>query len=132
MSLREMSHPPSGQGAAGRDAGCDGMIPGMDQIGQELRVLDNPAEWRYEATLGDRLAGIVTYRLRPGQIVFLHTEVLPAFEGRGIGSRLAAGVLDDARARGLSVVPRCPFIAAYVRRHPDYSTLVAAREGNGS
>jgi predicted GNAT family acetyltransferase len=108
------------------------MIPAMDPVEQEPRVVDNPAERRYEATLGDRLAGIVTYRLRPGQIVFLHTEVLPAFEGRGIGSRLAAGVLDDARARGLSVVPRCPFIAAYVRRHPDYASLVATREGSGS
>jgi uncharacterized protein len=104
----------------------------MDPVEQEPRVVDNPAERRYEAAIGDRLAGIVTYRLRPGQIVFLHTEVLPAFEGRGIGSRLAAGVLDDARARGLSVVPRCPFIAAYIRRHPDYASLVVARGDGGS
>jgi len=107
----------------------------MDQIEQELRVVDNPAERRYEALVGDQPAGIVTYRLRPGQIVFLHTEVLPAFEGRGIGSRLAAGVLDDARSRGLSVVPRCPFIAAYIRRHPAYADLVAglaaAPQGGG-
>jgi len=104
----------------------------MDQIEQGLRVVDNPAERRYEALVGDQAAGIVTYRLRPGQIVFLHTEVLPAFEGRGIGSRLAAGVLDDARARALSVVARCPFIAAYIRRHPDDASLVAPREGSGS
>jgi len=108
----------------------------MDQIDQELRVLDNPAERRYEAFVGDQLAGIVTYRLRSGETVFLHTEVLPAFEGRGIGSRLAAGVLDDARARGLSVVPRCPFIASYIRRHPAYADLVAglvaAPQGGGS
>jgi predicted GNAT family acetyltransferase len=97
----------------------------MDQDDRELRVVDNPAEARYETLVGDQVAGIVTYRLRPGQIVFLHTEVLPAFEGRGIGSRLAAGVLDDARARGLSVVPRCPFIAGYIRRHAAYAELVA-------
>jgi predicted GNAT family acetyltransferase len=107
----------------------------MDQIEPELRVVDNPAERRYEALVGDQPAGIVTYRLRPGQIVLLHTEVLPAFEGRGIGSRLAAGVLDDARSRGLSVVPRCPFIAAYIRRHPVYADLVAglaaAPQGGG-
>lgn len=104
----------------------------MDPNEEELRVVDNPAERRYEALVGDRIAGIVTYRLRPGQIVFLHTEVLPVFEGRGIGSRLAAGVLDQARAGGLSVVPRCPFIAAYIRRHPDYATLVATGEGSRS
>src|SRR5206468_244463 len=95
----------------------------MDAIEQELRIVDNPDQGRYEAVLGDDLAGIVTYRRRPGHVVFLHTEVLPAFEGRGIGSRLAAGVLDDARARGLAVIPRCPFIAAYIRRHPEYGGL---------
>jgi predicted GNAT family acetyltransferase len=104
----------------------------MDPNEEEVRVVDNRAERRYEALLGDRLAGIVTYRLRPGRIVFLHTEVLPIFEGRGIGSRLAAGVLDEARAGGLSVVPRCPFIAAYIRRHADYASLVATGEGGGS
>jgi predicted GNAT family acetyltransferase len=100
------------------------MMAAMDAIEQELRIVDSADERRYEAYVGDRLAGLVTYRLRPGQIVFLHTEVLPAFEGRGIGSRLAAGVLDDARVRGLTVFPRCPFIAAYIRRHLQYADLV--------
>jgi predicted GNAT family acetyltransferase len=89
-----------------------------------LRVTDNRALERYEAYLGDELAGSVTYRLRPGRITFLHTEVEPALEGRGIGSSLAAAVLDDARERGLSVIPRCPFIASWIRRHPRYGDLV--------
>jgi predicted GNAT family acetyltransferase len=108
------------------------MMGAMDPIEQELRIVDNPDQGRYEAVLGDDLAGIVAYRLRPGHVVFLHTEVLPAFEGRGIGSRLAAGVLDDARARGLAVIPRCPFIAAYIRRHPEYADLVPGRHGEAT
>jgi predicted GNAT family acetyltransferase len=57
-------------------------------------------------------------------VIFTHTEVLPAFEGRGVGSALAKGALDAVRAEGSSVEPRCPFIAAYIRRHPAYADLV--------
>ena len=56
--------------------------------------------------------------------MLLHTEVLPSFEGKGLGARLVAGALDDIRARGLRVVPFCPFVRAYIRRHPDYADLV--------
>ena len=91
---------------------------------EEIRIADNPAERRYEAHLGERLAGFAEYRAMPGRIVFIHTEVLPEFEGRGVGSRLAAGALDDVRARGLGMTPKCPFIAAYVRRHPQYADLI--------
>jgi len=90
----------------------------------DFRVADNPGESRYEALLGDRIVGISEYHLRPGVIRFLHTETDPAFGGRGFGSRLAAGALDDARARGLRVIPKCPFIRAYVRRHPEYADLL--------
>ena len=88
-------------------------------------VVDNPAEKRFEARVGGVLAGIAEYRLRPGRIVFTHTAVEAAFEGRGVGSRLAAVALDEVRARGLSVTPACPFIAAYIRRHREYADLVA-------
>ena len=108
------------------------MMAAMDAVGPPLRIVDGPENGRYEAFVGDRLAGLVAYRLRAGQVVFLHTEVMPAFEGRGIGSRLAAGVLDDARARGLAVIPRCPFIAAYIRRHPEYADLVPGRSGDST
>jgi uncharacterized protein len=94
------------------------------RMDEEIRIADNPAERRYEAHMGDRLAGFAEYRAVPGRIVFIHTEVLPEFEGRGVGSRLAAGALDDVRARGLGMTPKCPFIAAYVRRHPQYADLV--------
>ena len=89
----------------------------------DLRVADNPAESRYEALLGDRIVGFSEYELRPGVIRFLHTETDPAFAGRGFGSRLAAGALDDVRARRLRVIAKCPFIRAYLRRHPQYADL---------
>ena len=83
----------------------------------EVVVLDVPAANRYEARIDSELAGTAVYRLRPGHITFVHTEVGGAFEGHGVGSRLASAVLDDVVSRGLAVVVRCPFIAAYVRRH---------------
>ncbi|HSK51278.1 MAG TPA: GNAT family N-acetyltransferase [Clostridia bacterium] len=89
-----------------------------------LRIADNPAEARYEALLDERLVGISEYELEDGVITFVHTEVSEAVEGRGIGSRLAAGALDDVRRRGLRVVDECPFISAYIRRHPAYADLL--------
>jgi uncharacterized protein len=83
---------------------------------------------RYEAIVDGRVAGFTTYTEQPGRIVFVHTQVDPTFAGQGVGSRLAASALDDARARGLAVVPRCPFIAEYIRRHPEYESLVSAGE----
>jgi predicted GNAT family acetyltransferase len=58
-------------------------------------------------------------------VVLVHTEVEPAFEGQGLGARLVAGALEDLRARGLKLVPQCPFVRAYLRRHPDQADLVA-------
>jgi uncharacterized protein len=99
----------------------------MARVG-EIEVGDRPEEERYEATIGGRLAGIAAYRTRPGARVFTHTEVLPEWEGRGVGGRLARAALDDVRARGLQAVPRCPFIAAWIRRHPEYEDLVPPAE----
>lgn len=92
-----------------------------------VRISDNPDERRYEAWVGARLAGKAEYRVAGERIIFFHTEIDPAFEGKGVGSRLARGALDDARERGLRVTPKCPFIAAWIARHPDYQALVADR-----
>jgi len=88
------------------------------------QITDNPGERRYEARVDGQLAGFAEYRIAGGRVIFFHTEVDPAFEGHGVGARLAAGALDDVRARGLRMTPRCPFIAAFVRRHPEYEDLV--------
>lgn len=60
-----------------------------------------------------------------GALLFTHTEVLPAHEGKGLGSRLIAFALSEARRRGLQAIPACPFVAAYIRKHPEYLDLVA-------
>jgi hypothetical protein len=88
-----------------------------------VRISQNRARRRYEAYVGDVLAAYVTYQHTPGGITFLHTETEPEFEGHGVASRLAAAVLDDARARGLRVTALCPFISSYIERHPAYADL---------
>lgn len=90
----------------------------------DVVVTNAPDEERYEARVGDELAGFTVYRERPGLIAFMHTEVDPRFEGQGVGGRLVAGALEDARARDLAVLPFCPFVNAYIRRHPDFAALV--------
>lgn len=91
-----------------------------------IAITDNPAQHRYEATLDGTLAGFAEYNLLTDAILFSHTEVLPAHEGKGVGSALAKHVLDDARARQLHVIPVCQFIAGYIRKHRDYADLVRA------
>jgi uncharacterized protein len=91
----------------------------------DIEIVDNPERHRYEARVDGQVAGFAAYRPRPDAVVFTHTEVDDAYEGKGVGSALAKGALDDVRARGLAVVPQCPFIAAYIKRHPDeYGDLV--------
>lgn len=106
-------------------------LNGVDDIDRDPRgsaeniaVQDNPGESRYELLLDERVVGEILYRLAPEQVVLLHTEVLPSLEGKGLGGRLVAGALDDIRVRGLRVVPFCPFVRGYVRRHPEYADLV--------
>jgi len=92
----------------------------------DITIVDNPDERRYEAFVDGAFAGMAVYQRRADRIVFLHTEVDDAFEGHGVGGQLARFALDDARERHLGVVPRCPFIRAYIERHPEYQDLVAA------
>jgi predicted GNAT family acetyltransferase len=90
----------------------------------QLRIADNAERHRFEAFLGDEKAGYSEYELRPDRVVFDHTVVRPQFEGQGIGSRLARFAVDDARSRGLRITPVCPFIRAWLRRHPEYDEIV--------
>lgn len=87
-------------------------------------VKDNAALSRYELDVGGEIA-VAVYQMRDGQRVFTHTEVPKSLSGQGVGSALARGALDDARARGMTVVPLCSFIAGYIKRHPEYQDLVA-------
>ena len=87
-------------------------------------VRDNPERQRFEADLGDGSFAIADYVLRPGKILFTHTEVPPEHEGKGIGSALIRSALDAARERGLQVVPICPFFAAYMQKHAEAQDLL--------
>ncbi|MCD0480902.1 N-acetyltransferase [Streptacidiphilus sp. ASG 303] len=89
----------------------------------DIAVTDAPGRSRFEAREGDRLAGFAEYIRSENLVVYPHTEVDPAFEGRGVGSALARAALDDARARDLAVLATCPFIAGWMGRHPEYADL---------
>ena len=93
----------------------------------EPRVVDRPDASRYEILAGaddTGTAGFAAYTLAEGEIAFTHTETAPAFAGQGLGGLLARGALDDARARGLDVLPYCPFIRGWIAKHPEYVDLV--------
>jgi len=87
-------------------------------------VRDNAKAHRFELDIDGHVA-FSNYRRQGNVLIMLHTEVPPALNGRGIGSRLVAGILDIARAQQLTVEPVCPFVKAYLRKHPQYADLVA-------
>src|ERR1044072_8921967 len=93
----------------------------------EVSVRCNQDENRYEINIGDEVA-ILLYRKHGDTITLIHTEVPPSMGGKGIGNKLAQFALEDARAQNLQVVASCPFVAAYVRRHPDYMSLLTEAE----
>lgn len=93
-------------------------------MADEVELRDRPERARYEVLVDGRVAGFAMYRREPGRTVFTHTIVKPAYEGRGLGGRLARYVLDDVVARGERIVPECPFIRAYLERHPAYEASV--------
>ena len=88
-------------------------------------VRNNKEAGRFEIEVDGQLA-VSSYRIRGNTIYFTHTEVPESLEGRGIGNILARVALDYARANRLRVVPRCKFIAAFIKRHPEYQDLVDA------
>jgi predicted GNAT family acetyltransferase len=90
----------------------------------DIVVRDVPADKRFEALADGTVAGRAEYILAADLIIFSHTETEPAFEGRGIGGALARYSLDEARRRGLVVMPICPFYQAWIARHPQYGDLV--------
>lgn len=86
-------------------------------------VRNNTDENRYEISIDGHLAATY-YRIADGVITFIHTEVPDALAGRGVGSKLIKGALDQVRAAGLKVVPQCPFVRAYIEKHADYADLL--------
>jgi predicted GNAT family acetyltransferase len=93
----------------------------------EPLVTDAPERGRYEAHLDGQLAGVLEYIIKYRRLALVHTEVLPAYEGRGIGSTLVRFALDDARKRGLRVIAICPYVQDYLTRHPEDDDIVVGR-----
>ncbi len=96
----------------------------MGSENEPISVIDNEAENQYEVHAEGEVA-VLTYQRQGKRITYYHTEVPPVLEGRGIAGMLARTALDAARADGLEVVPLCPYVAAYLRRHQEYLPLVS-------
>jgi predicted GNAT family acetyltransferase len=86
--------------------------------------VDRPEQHRFEIVADGTVAGFVDYQLRGDSIMFTHTQVDEAYEGKGLGSVLVRHALDSSRERGLAVLPLCPFVRSWISRHPDYLPLV--------
>jgi len=99
-------------------------MAGVNRSSADLIVTDAPERGRYEAHLDGELAGILEYVLKYGRLALIHTEVLPAHEGKGIGSTLVRFALDDARRRGLRVIATCPYVQDYMTRHPEDDDII--------
>lgn len=93
------------------------------QLRPEIR--DTPSESRYEIRVAGELAGFSRDRLVDDRVVLYDTQIDPTHRGRGLGQALAKAALEDVRAQGRALEPRCEFIAAYVREHPEHHDLVA-------
>lgn len=89
------------------------------------RVNNNAQKHRFELTLGEDKAAFIQYaEMGEGVLALTHTEVPDEFEGQGVGSTLIRGTFEIIEAQGLKIVPMCSFVAAYLRRHPEYQSLV--------
>jgi predicted GNAT family acetyltransferase len=86
-------------------------------------IVNNSAKHRYELAVEGYIAATY-YTLADGVITFVHTEVPPELGGKGIGSKLIQGALDQVRAERLRVIAQCPFVKAYIDKHPEYADLL--------
>lgn len=93
-----------------------------------LEIVNNEAEKRFEVTVNGRLA-LLEYIPAGKNITYTHTEVPRELEGMGIGGKLARHALAFARDNGLKVIPICPFVTAYLRRHPEFHPIVFGYKG---
>jgi len=94
-------------------------------------VQDNPDQQRYEAVRDGKVLGFAAYQRTDELVVFTHTEVDPEAEGQGVGGDLVRGALDHVRELGLRALPICPFVQAWIVRHPDYHDLDYRRAAGG-
>lgn len=99
--------------------------PPPDRVGPTIR--DVPEARRYEARIGEQLVGWVDYGRVGTRLVAIHTEVPPEFGGRGIATALVRRIIEDARAAGATITPRCPLFVTHFKRHPEDADVLAVR-----
>jgi uncharacterized protein len=97
-------------------------VPARRRRSQGITVDHAPDRRRYEIAVDGELAGFTEYLDRRGERVFIHTETDSAHAGQGLATRLIREALDDTRRSGLPIVARCPFVAAFVKRHPEFAS----------
>lgn len=91
---------------------------------EHYELIDNTQESRYEFHVGKFVPKIEYIQANNGEIYLTHTEVPVALEGQGIGSQLVEKVLADIEAKGLSLIPLCPFVAGYIKKYPEWKRVV--------
>lgn len=94
----------------------------------KIDVVDDTEASRFEAFADGDLAGFIAYSIANGQIALVHTEIENAYEGKGVGSTLVRHALHMVRETGRALLPVCPFVRAYVQRHPEYVDLVPSEQ----
>ena len=90
----------------------------------DLQVADAPERNRFEGHLGEELVGVVEYIPLPGKVIATHAEVAEEYEGQGLGSQLVGGMVDRLRADGRLLQPLCPYVRAWLQRHPEAGDVV--------
>lgn len=100
-------------------------------MSDDIRIARNDDADRYEILVDGRVAGFTEYEEdAEGRHVFPHTEIDPAYGGRGLGTKLVAAAMEGEAARGMSVVPVCPFVVRYLQKNEVPGLAVAWREGD--
>jgi predicted GNAT family acetyltransferase len=128
--MRQSVHEPTRRGEARNTVSTADGIGGADRGTSDSertdpeapRVVDVPEAHRYELWAHGERVGFAAYRREPGRVVFTHTVVDPEQEGHGYGSTIARAVIADAVGRGETIVPQCPFLSAWLEKHPDAAT----------
>ena len=91
----------------------------------DMIVTHNSEKNRYDGTFEGKLVGFIDY-VPQGDVVELpHTEILPEYEGQGVGGKLVSATLDHLRAIDKKVIPSCPFVDSYIEKHSEYQDLRA-------
>jgi predicted GNAT family acetyltransferase len=103
------------------------MTPPDEEAEADISVSRSAADDRYEIHVDGALAGFAHFTPTDGVLVFDHTEIDDAYEGQGLGGRLAREAIDDVRARGERIIAQCPFIKGWIEKHPDHADVLADR-----